>query len=134
MISQAKMTPEMDVSHQGISGLEVLALYYEKQIGWNNKNLNQSSYTSWDFSIFVSNNTKKSRFIEISSHKCVHGNGSNFFVFENYGISFSGFLNLLLKRSFPGSFDFWDGLGWYIPKNTKNNPKKSKTKNRVYQN
>ena len=109
------MTPEMDVSHQGISALEVLALYYEKQIDWNNTNLNQSSYTGWDFSIFVSNNTKKSRFIEISSHKCVHGNGSNFFVFENYGISFSGFLNLLLKRSFPGSFDFWDGLGWYIP-------------------
>ena len=45
MISQAQKTPEMDVSHQGISGLEVLALYYEKQIGWNNKNLNQSSYT-----------------------------------------------------------------------------------------
>ena len=123
----------MDVSHQGISCLEVLALYYEKQIGWNNKNLNQSSYTSWDSSILISNNTKKSRFIEISSHKCVHGNGSNFF-FENYGISFSGFLNLFLKRSFPVSFGFRDSLGWYIPKNTKNNSKKSRTENQVYQN
>ena len=66
--------------------------------------------------MLVPNNTKKSRLIEFSHKKCVYGNGSNFFVFENYGISFSGFLHLLLKRSFPGSFDFWDGLGWYIPK------------------
>ena len=110
----------MDVSHQGISGLEVLALYYEKQIGWNNKNLNQSSYTSWDFSIFVSNNTKKSRFIEISSHKCVHGNGSNFFVFENYEIRFSGFVNLHSETFISGVFRL---LGWFRMVYTEKIPK-----------
>ena len=87
------------------------------------------NYISWDFSILMPYNTKKSRFIEIFSQKCVYEDGSNFFVFQNYGTSFSGFCYLFLKRSFPGSFEFWDGLELYISKITKNKPKKSKTKN-----
>ena len=87
-----------------------------------------SSHTSWDFSIFVSNNTKKSRFIDIFSQKCVYADGSNFFVSENYWISFSDFLDVLLKRSFPESFVFWNGLELYIQKNTKNIRKNRKPK------
>ena len=81
--------------------------------------------------MLVPNNTKKSRLIEFSHKKCVYGNGSNFFVFQNYGTRFSGFCYLFLKRSFPGSFEFWDGLGLYISKNIKNKSKKSKIENQV---
>ena len=73
----------------------------------------------------------KSRFIDIFSQKCVYGDGSNFFVTENYWIIFSDFLDVILKRSFPESFVFWDGLELYIPKITKKYSKKSKTKNQV---
>jgi len=69
--------------------------------------------------------------LKFLTKKCVYGNDSNFFVFQNYGTSFSGFCYLFLKRSFPGSFEFWDGLGLYISKNTKNKSKKSKIENQV---
>ena len=82
-----------------------------------------SSHDSWDFSMLVPNNTKKSRLIEFSHKKCVYGNGSNFFVFQNYGTSFSGFCYLFLKRSFPGSFEF---LGWFRAVYIKNYQKNLK--------
>ena len=79
-----------------------------------------SSHESWDLSMLVPNNTKKSRLIEFSHKKCVYGNDSNFFVFQYYGKRFSGFCCLFLKRSFPGSFEFWDGLERCVAKYTKN--------------
>ena len=38
---------------------------------------------------------------------------SNFFVFQSCELRFSGIFCLDLKRSFPGSFEFWDSQGEY---------------------
>ena len=48
---------------------------------------------------------------DIFSQKYVYGDGSNFFVFQNNEVRFSGFIYLIPKRSFPRSFAFRDGLG-----------------------
>ena len=85
-----------------------------------------SSHDSWDFTILVPNNTKKSRLIEFSLKNVFTESDSNFFVFQNYEVRFSGFFYLILKRSFPRSFEFWDGLELSILKNSKNKHKQRK--------